>query len=82
MISYQIPTFKYKGKALLFFASHKDHCSVYPCTEGMLQAAGDERADRRTGKGTIRFTPDNPLPAQLVSELVKARIREIDAGGR
>ncbi len=79
-ISYRIPTFKYRGKALLYFASHKDHCSLYPCTEAMLAAAGDEIEPRRTGKGTIRFTPEDPLPARLVAKLAKARQKEIDAG--
>jgi uncharacterized protein YdhG (YjbR/CyaY superfamily) len=80
-ISYRIPTFKYSGKPLLYFASHKDHCSLYPCTEAMLKAGGKELASRRTGKGTIRFTSDDPLPARLVSKIVKARMQEIDSGG-
>ncbi|MDB5541549.1 MAG: hypothetical protein JWQ89_3276 [Devosia sp.] len=29
-----------------------------------------------TSKGTIRFTPENPLPDELVTRLVKARILE------
>lgn len=81
-ISYQIPTFKYRGRSLLHFASFKDHCSLYPCTEGMLAVGGDDLVARRTGKGTIQFTVDNPLPAALVSKIVKARLEEIDAGGR
>jgi uncharacterized protein YdhG (YjbR/CyaY superfamily) len=79
-ISYKIPTFKYRGRALLYFAAHKDHCSLYPYTDAMMEKCGDELAGRATGKGTIRFTPADPLPAALVTKLVKIRMAEIDAG--
>jgi uncharacterized protein YdhG (YjbR/CyaY superfamily) len=81
-ISYRIPTFKYRGRPLLYFAAHKDHCSIYPVTEAMIAVAGDEIAPRRTGKGTLRFTAVDPLPSRLVSKIVKARKSEIEAGGR
>jgi uncharacterized protein YdhG (YjbR/CyaY superfamily) len=32
-----------------------------------------------TSKGTIRFTPEKPLPMTLVRKLVKARVAEIEA---
>jgi len=81
-ISYKIPTFKYRGRALLYFASHKDHCSVYPVTDAMLEAGGDELSSRVAGKGTVRFKPGDPLPPRIVSRIAKARKQELDAGGR
>jgi uncharacterized protein YdhG (YjbR/CyaY superfamily) len=77
-ISYGIPTFKYRGKPLLYIAAHKQHCSLYPVTQAMLDACGDEVRSRQTGKGTIRFTADKPLPARLVAKLTKVRVKEID----
>ena len=78
-ISYGIPTFKYRGRPLLHFAAHKHHCGLYPVTDAMLEASGDEIRRRQTGPGTIRFTTDDPLPAGVVSKLAKARVKEIDA---
>jgi uncharacterized protein YdhG (YjbR/CyaY superfamily) len=31
-------------------------------------------------KGTIRFVPENPIPAALVASIVRARMAEIDTG--
>lgn len=78
VISYRMPTFKYRGQPLLYFASFKQHCSLFPVTEGMLEACPDEIRRRRTGPGTIRFTVDDPLPAKVVTKLTKARLKEID----
>ena len=49
------------------------HCAIY----GVVEAHKDELYDYDTsGKGTIRFQADDPLPATLVRKLVKARIAE------
>jgi uncharacterized protein YdhG (YjbR/CyaY superfamily) len=80
VISYKIPTFKYRGKPLLYLAAYEKHCSVYPYTDRMMAECGDELAGRTSGKGTIRFTARDPLPARLVTKLVKIRITEIDEG--
>ena len=37
-----------------------------------------ERKRYATGKGTLRFTPDDPLPDRLVTRIVKSRMAEID----
>jgi uncharacterized protein YdhG (YjbR/CyaY superfamily) len=79
-ISYQMPTFKYKGKGLVGFAAFKDHCSFFPYSSGTLDDYKDELSSFKTSKGTIQFTTDNPLPAGLVKKIVKSRLEEIDAG--
>jgi len=70
-ISYQLPAFRLDGKWLVWFGAAANHCAIY----GVVEAHKDERKDYDTsGKGTIRFQADNPLPATLVRKLVKARI--------
>ena len=79
-ISYQMPTFKYRGRALVGFAAFKNHCSLFPYSTGVFDALEEELQSYDTpGKGTIRFTAVKPLPAALVEKLVKIRIDEIDS---
>ncbi|MGZ4777652.1 MAG: iron chaperone [Thermoanaerobaculia bacterium] len=76
-ISYQIPAFRLDGKWFVWFGAGANHCAIY----GMGGAFQDELADYDTsGKGTIRFQPDNPLPATLVRKMVKARIAARKSG--
>ena len=75
-ISYGIPSFKHHGY-LVGFAAFKNHCSFFPGTA--LTAFKRELTSYETSKGTIRFTPDKPLPAALVRKLVKARIAQNEA---
>ena len=75
VISYQMPTFRHHG-ALLAFAAHTNHCSLYLMSHAAMAAQKHllERYD--TSGVTIRFTPDDPLPATLVKKLVKARLKQ------
>jgi uncharacterized protein YdhG (YjbR/CyaY superfamily) len=70
VISYQIPAFRLDGKMLIWMGAAANHCAIYG-----VGGAQDELKDYDTsGKGTIRFQADHPLPATLVRKLVKARI--------
>jgi len=78
-ISYQMPTFKYQGRPLVYFAAFKNHCSFFPASGAIVEAYQDELKAYDTHKGTIRFPANKPLPAALVRKIVKARIAEIEA---
>lgn len=75
-ISYQMPTFKDNGRFLVSFAAFKDHCSLFPASEAVIEALGEELKPYFSGKGTIRFHADRPLPAALVKKIVKVRLEE------
>ena len=75
-ISYQIPTFKDHGRILVSYAAFKDHCSLFPASNAVIEALGEELKPYLSGKGTIRFHTDKPLPAAFVKRIVKARIEE------
>jgi uncharacterized protein YdhG (YjbR/CyaY superfamily) len=78
-IGYGMPSFKYKGKPLAYFAAFKSHCSFFPASGAVIDANEDALKPYKTAKGTIQFPPDKPLPSTLVRRLVKARIAEIEA---
>jgi|SRR5262245_22524866 len=75
-ISYGIPAFRLNGRPLVFFAAWANHCSFYPGSSRMLKKLRGDLKDFQITKGTIRFSPANPLPAALVKKMVKARIAE------
>ena len=79
-ISYQLPAFRLNGKMLVWFGASANHCAFYP--GAVVEAHKDELEEYDTSKGTIRFQPDNPLPATLVRKLVKARIAKNAVGRR
>ena len=74
-ISYQIPTFKYKG-ALVGFGATKKHCAFYVMSNTTLKSFKEELKDYDVSTGTIRFPHDSPLPVKLVKRIVKERILE------
>lgn len=74
-ISYQIPTFKYKG-SLVAFAAFSNHCSFFPMSMSVMRAFKNDLKNFDTSKGTIRFPVDKPPSVSLVKRLVKARIAE------
>jgi uncharacterized protein YdhG (YjbR/CyaY superfamily) len=74
-ISYQIPTFKYKG-SLVAFAAFSDHCSFFPMSVAVMRALKSDLKNLDTSKGTIRFPLDKPLSVGLVKKLVKARLAQ------
>jgi uncharacterized protein YdhG (YjbR/CyaY superfamily) len=75
-ISYGIPAFRYKGRALVGFAAFTNHCSLFPMGSSAIAAFKDELKDFQTSKGTIRFTVERPLPVALLKKVVKARVAQ------
>jgi uncharacterized protein YdhG (YjbR/CyaY superfamily) len=75
-ISYGIPAFRLNGRSLVFFGAWANHCSFYPGSSATLKKFRDDLKSFQITKGTVRFSPDNPLPPALVKKLVKARIAE------
>ncbi|MDP9468067.1 MAG: DUF1801 domain-containing protein [Chloroflexota bacterium] len=79
-ISYGIPAFKLGGRALVWFAAWKAHCSIYPLTDTFMAEHADELKGYRRTKGSVHFTPQEPLPEPVVVLLVEARLADLERG--
>lgn len=78
-ISYQMPAFKDHGRFLVSYAAYKGHCSLFPASGAVMESLGEELKPYFSGKGTLRFKADRPIPAALVKKIVKTRLKEIAA---
>ena len=74
-ISYQVPAFKLYGKVLLWFAAWKHHVAMYPVPSGDGQFK-KELSLYRTGKGTVQFALEKPLPLKFIRKFVQNRVKE------
>lgn len=77
-ISYGAPAFRYHDRPLLAYAAYKTHCSLFPMSPELIELHRDELADFVTAKGTVQFTPERPLPTDLVERIVRERMAQID----
>jgi len=80
-ISYQVPSYKHKGM-LVGFGASKDHCSFFVMSSTLLKDFEEDIKDFDTSTGTIRFTPDKPIPNDLITRIVMARLAENEAKER
>jgi uncharacterized protein YdhG (YjbR/CyaY superfamily) len=75
-ISYQIPTYKLQGRAVIYFAGWKEHYSLYPVTADVVEALGGRLGEIEIKKSTVRFPFDEPVPATLIARIAKFRAGE------
>jgi uncharacterized protein YdhG (YjbR/CyaY superfamily) len=73
-ISYGMPAFKLNGN-LVYFAAFKSHIGFYALPSGN-EAFQKELSQYKTGKGSIQFPFDKPLPLELITKIVKFRVEE------
>jgi uncharacterized protein YdhG (YjbR/CyaY superfamily) len=78
-ISYGMPAFRYHGRPLVSYAGWRTHCSFFPMGPEVLEANLADLAGYETAKGTIRFSPERPIPPAVVARIVHGRMAQIDA---
>ena len=76
--SYGMPAFLVGGRPLLGFRAAKRHLSLFPFSPAAVESVAGQLGGYDLAKGTIRFTPERPVPDGVVKELVRARLRELD----
>lgn len=73
-IRYAIPTFILNGN-LVHFAAFKKHIGFYALPSGN-EAFQKELSIYKTGKGSIQFPLNKPIPYDLITKIVKYRVQE------
>ncbi len=73
-ISYQMPTFFLNGN-LVHFAAFKSHIGFYPVPSG-IEKFKKELSVYHQGKGSVQFPLDKPMPLELITKIVKFRVKE------
>ena len=74
VISYCMPAFKQDG-IVVWYAAAKKHFALYP-KSAVLTAFKKELEPYSVAKGTIRFPVDQPLPLDLIQDIVRFRVAE------
>ncbi len=75
-IAYLMPAFRTHGQFLVSYAAFKNHYSLFPASEAVIEALGEKITPYLAGKGTIRFPADKPIPAAVVTKIVEVRVAE------
>lgn len=71
-ISYQIPTF-YQNENLIHFAAFAHHIGLYPGAKAM-EVFAPQLSQYKTAKGSIQFPIDQPMPLDLIRQIVRYRV--------
>lgn len=74
VISYKMPAYKLH-RMLLYFAAYKNHIGFYP-TSSAIKIFEKELSLFKGAKGSVQFPLDKPLPLQLITKIVKYRVKE------
>jgi uncharacterized protein YdhG (YjbR/CyaY superfamily) len=73
-ISYGMPTFELHGN-LVHFAAFKKHIGFYPVPSG-IEKFKKELSKYKGAKGSVQFPLDEKMPLELISKIVKFRVKE------
>ena len=80
-ISYKMPALRLDGAFFMSYDAFKNHYSLFPATQRMEEALGDEIAPYVSGKGTLRFKVGDPLPLDLIRRIVEIRLEDFPSTG-
>lgn len=72
---YGVPAFKYNGHPVVYIGAAKAHCAMYG---SVPRGFAEQLKGFKVSKGTIRFTPEKPLPVEVVKAIVREKCAEIE----
>lgn len=76
-IAYAMPALRsHGGQFLVSYDAYKHHYSLFPASDAVIEGLGQDLTPFLSGKGTIRFPADRPMPMELITKIVKIRVAE------
>ena len=75
--SYGARALKLDGKPLLGVSAGLAHLSLLPFSPAAIDALREELSGFGLSKGAVRFSPDHPVPDDLIERIVRLRLAEI-----
>lgn len=63
------------GMILIIFAAYTQHMNLVT-TPSVIQSLEDELTGFKTGKGSVQFIYEKPLPTKLIEKIVRSRVQE------
>jgi uncharacterized protein YdhG (YjbR/CyaY superfamily) len=73
-ISYNMPAYKQNG-IVVYFAANKNHIGFYPTPSG-ITTFESRLTNYKYSKGAIQFPIHQPLPKELIQDILRFRIEE------
>jgi uncharacterized protein YdhG (YjbR/CyaY superfamily) len=80
VITYKMPGFKAHGSFLVSYDAFKQHYSLFPWNDEMVEELGDEIQPYVKGRGTLQFPASKPLPLDLIRRIIEIRVRQSEPG--
>lgn len=74
-ISYGMPAYKTNGKPLIYYAAFKNHIGLYATPSGHTHFA-EALSNYKQGKGSVQFPNEQPLPLDLIADIIVFRVEE------
>jgi uncharacterized protein YdhG (YjbR/CyaY superfamily) len=75
-ISYNMLSFWFHGN-LVYYGAFKNHIGFYPASRTVFEKFKNElKIYKTSGKGTVQFSHDKPIPIELIKEIVQVRAKE------
>ncbi|KQR08235.1 iron chaperone [Cellulomonas sp. Leaf334] len=79
VISYQVPTIRYRGTGLVALSVARTHCSLHLMSPPLATSLAGVLDEGKLSGATLQFDADAPLSAATVRLIAERRMAEVDA---
>ncbi len=75
-ISYNMLSFRFHGN-LVYYGAFKNHIGFYPASMTVFEKFKEDlKIYKQSGKGTVQFPYEKPIPLELIKQIIQFRARE------